>query len=120
MPSKGGGSDTAEEVDMGYTGMVSCNLVECVSKEWIIDSGASDHITETYNVLVNLVESENNPQINLPARQTSTITNCGDVNLENKLKLEKVLYVPTFRHNSRHKLESEVLTRYCISQDNNT
>lgn len=52
-PSKAPGSDTEEEMDYSYAGMVSCNMADSVKEEWIIDSGASDHMTGCLSMLKN-------------------------------------------------------------------
>lgn len=36
------GSDTYDELDMGFSGMVACNFSVVGRNAWIIDCGASD------------------------------------------------------------------------------
>lgn len=74
--------------------------------EWIIDSGASDHMTASLENLINVKRIPANYTINLPTGDTAVITHIGDVILPNGLKLANVLYVPQFHHNllSIHKL----------------
>lgn len=98
-PSKTGGSETDEEMDCSYAGMVSCCFANTRSCEWIIDSGASDHITGTFECLIEPERSKKEPKLNLPTGDTSLITHCGKVMLANNLKLENVLFVPSFKHN---------------------
>lgn len=75
--------------------------------EWIIDSGASDHITSNLSHLLNHVEI--NPLIHLPTGQTSTITHKGSIQLTPDLVLHDVLCVPEFKFNliSGSKLASQ-------------
>ena len=49
--------------------------------------------------LINLVETRNNPKLNLPNGKTAVITHVGDKKLENNLVLKNVLLVPEFKHN---------------------
>lgn len=129
LPTTSRGGDTDEEIDGLYAGMVSCHFVDSIkNKEWIIDSGASDHMTGMYEILRDVGESQNTPKINLPTGETSLITHSGNVKLNNNMELKKVLCVPTFKHNllSVNKLccdeNCNVVFHadYCIIQDKNS
>ncbi|XP_021723121.1 uncharacterized protein LOC110690566 [Chenopodium quinoa] len=117
--------DNDEETDHSYAGMVSCHFAESIENEWIIDSGASDHMTGYLNTMHDVVRSKNSPQINLPTGQTANITHFGSVNLGNNLSLKNVLYVPSFKHNLisvnklMHDSHSKILfyPKYCIIHD---
>lgn len=101
------GTETDDEIDYSFSGMVSSGKKEIsMTKEWIIDSGASDHMTSSLKNLVNVKQAPATFTITLPTGATTVITHIGDVLLSNGLKLENVLYVPTFNHNllSIHKL----------------
>ena len=98
-PSKTGTSDTEDEMDLTYAGMVSCNFAGTEEKEWIIDSGASDHMTGCLEAMMNVVKCTREQRINLPTGATSKITHCGDVQLRNGIVLKNVLYIPSFKHN---------------------
>ncbi|KAK9741185.1 hypothetical protein RND81_03G087600 [Saponaria officinalis] len=39
------GADTDEEIDQAFTGMITCNLVNMSENMWVVDSGASDHMS---------------------------------------------------------------------------
>ncbi|XP_056687654.1 uncharacterized protein [Spinacia oleracea] len=100
IPSKAGpGSDTEDEMDTSFAGMVSCYYADATCQEWIIDTGASHHMTGNLNVMLNPERCEDNPQINLPTGQTSDISHTGSVKLHNYLELKNVLCVPAFKHN---------------------
>lgn len=97
-----GGSETEDEVDTsfsGFAGMVTCLNVGIENTDWIIDSGASDHMTSNINLCNNLTDVHHNLKINLPNGATSHITHYGDLKLNNDLTLKKVLIVPDFKHN---------------------
>lgn len=56
------------------------------SKRWIIDSGASDHMTATLADLVNVRNVPDNFTIKLPTGATTLITHIGEINLDNGLR----------------------------------
>lgn len=128
MPSKNTGADTDDEMDTGYAGMVSCYLAEACNNEWIIDTGASHHMTGNIDILEQIEECRDGSKVNLPTEQTSSISHTGLVKLSNELKLNNVLYVPAFRHNllSVKKLAQDSHCKvtfhssFCIIQDSDT
>ena len=65
-PSKVNGSETDEEMDSSYAGMVSCFQANVKEGVWIIDSGASHHMTGDLNLLCEVKETGNPPLISLP------------------------------------------------------
>lgn len=68
--SSRGGGDTNDEIEFNYAGMVSCYFTDSSkNSEWIIDSGASDHMIGMFKVLKNTAMCNNNLQITyLPVR----------------------------------------------------
>lgn len=116
IPKTGGSSqkesETDEEIDYGFSGMVSSSQEKFTGAlEWIIDSGASDHMTSSLENLMNVKRVPSIFTITLPTGATTMITHIGDVVLENGLKLVDVLYVPQFHHN--------LLSIHKLAQDNN-
>ncbi|XP_056688057.1 uncharacterized protein [Spinacia oleracea] len=100
VPSKATpGSDTKDEMDTGIAGMVSCYYANAIGQEWIIDTGASLHMTGNLNMLLNSVKCDDFPQINFPTGKTSDITHTEIVKLHNHLQLNNLLCVPAFKHN---------------------
>ncbi|XP_074356728.1 uncharacterized protein LOC141696493 [Apium graveolens] len=85
------GSDTEEELEMGFSGMVACNLSITSHNAWIIDSGASDHMTCSVEKLVNVKLANLNLTITLPTGDVSKITHVGDMRLKSGLILHNVL-----------------------------
>lgn len=92
-----GGSD--DEMDMGYSNMVSCYFANAEGNQWIVDTGASHHMTGDMSILANVRRCKKEAKINLPTGETSIITHVGDVALNNNLVLRNVFYVPSFKHN---------------------
>ncbi|KAL2939149.1 Retrovirus-related Pol polyprotein from transposon RE1 [Bienertia sinuspersici] len=91
-------SEAEEEIDSGFTGMVSCCNASLESHKWILDSGASDHMTGDPSIVNKVRNADCKLKINLPTGKTTSITHMGEVTLSN-LQLKNVLYVPEFRHN---------------------
>ncbi|KAL2944303.1 Retrovirus-related Pol polyprotein from transposon TNT 1-94 [Bienertia sinuspersici] len=128
-PSKPGGAETDDDMDMNYSGMmVSCNNVIGAKDVWIVDSGASHHMTGNQQIVKNLHQGNHRTRINLPNGETSVIEGVGEVYLQNGMTLKNVLYIPTFKHNllSVQKLNRQeqckvtFMSHFCIIQDNDT
>ncbi|KAL8103322.1 hypothetical protein AgCh_027766 [Apium graveolens] len=81
------------------------------NKRWIVDSGASDHMTASLNNWLNVRKAPPNFSINPPTGATTVITHIGDIRLENGLKMMNVLQVLDFNHN--------FLSIYKLAKDNN-
>lgn len=127
LPASTKGGETDDEIEQNYAGMVSCHFADSVkNNEWILDSGASDHMTGFFSSLDNVSVCNNNPLINLPTGETSKISHSGNVSLKNDLRLKHVLYIPAFKQNllSVNKLCQDnaykvvFYDNYCIIHDN--
>lgn len=107
LPVKNYRGDSKSEEDFdapfsgmaSFSGMVLCNNVQSSSNEWIVDSGATDHMTSTLSLLSNVKKASSQCTIKLPTGDNVQISHTGDLQLENGLKLLGVLYVPEFNHN---------------------
>lgn len=100
-------SDFNEEaMESPFSGMITCNSVQVAATEWIMDTGATNHMTSNLKLLVNLKPVVANMTVNLPTGARAMVSHVGDVYLQNGLQLLNVLYVPMFTHNllSIHKL----------------
>ena len=85
-------AQTEEDVDnifVGFAGMVSCFSANTNTTEWIIDSEASDHMIGNVACVTNPRPMKAQYNINLPIGETSKITHCGSVTLENGLTLQR-------------------------------
>ncbi|XP_074337518.1 uncharacterized protein LOC141674715 [Apium graveolens] len=107
LPAQQYGEDSLTESP--FSGMITCNNVQTKSGSWIVDTGATDHMTANFKLLHNVKVAVENMTVNLPTGATTKVTHLGDVKLENGLKLLNVLYVPVFSHNllSIHKLSRD-------------
>lgn len=97
--SQAKGVDTDEEIDSHFSGMITSNNVAVKSPEWIIDSGASDHMTPNLHLLTSPVPTTTSSKINLPNGDTAMISHRGKIHLPNDLLLDNVLCIPYFKHN---------------------
>lgn len=98
-----------DELDQCFSGMVTCYLSVKNNNAWIIDSGASDHMTFTLERMMNVQPVSSDLIIKLSTGATTKITHTGDITLHNGLVLRKVFYVPQFKNNflSIHKLSQD-------------
>lgn len=93
------GSNIDEEIDSHFSGMITCNVAAKFAQHWIIDSGASDHMTPLLHNLSQYLPAEKSISINLPTGDNVIISHIGTSILETGLILKQVLCVPNFKHN---------------------
>lgn len=103
-------SITDDELENCFSGMVSCHMSAIDNKTWIVDSGASDHMTFSLDSLCNVQPAPSDLIIKLPTGASTKITHIGNLIMKNGLILKKVLYAPQFQHN--------LLSFHRLSQDN--
>lgn len=119
------GTETDDELDPSYAGMVSCHCAFSSLEDWIIDSGASDHMCANLNNMFDVKDAHNKPKVNLPNGQVTYVSHIGCVKLQNGIILKNVLFVPDFKQNL---LSVEKLTKdskckvvfhanFCVIQD---
>ena len=89
---------------------LSCHFPS-YSTPWIIDSGASDHMTSFSNLFHNYNPCSSNEQIRIADGSYSTIVGKGLVNLSKTISLKSVLHVP--------KLACNLLSVSKLSKDSN-
>lgn len=104
-------STTEDAMESPFSGMITCNNVHTNSNVWIMDTGATDHMTSNLEILANVKPANAHMTVNLPNGAKAVVSHVGDVLLKNGLKLINVLYVPAFTHN--------LLPIHKLSRDNN-
>ncbi|KAK9672729.1 hypothetical protein RND81_12G120300 [Saponaria officinalis] len=77
----------------------SSNVVFPAVNDWILDSGATDHMTANKSLLINMKSLNKPVAVGLPDGITQTVNTVGDVVLHPRLVLKDVLFIPAFRHN---------------------
>ncbi|XP_074351615.1 uncharacterized protein LOC141690739 [Apium graveolens] len=90
---------TEEEFDTPFSGMITFGAAKSKIQEWIVDSGVSDHMTCSLNLLHNIRPALPHMAIKLPTGSTANITHIGDTVLSCGNPLFNVLFVPQFTHN---------------------
>ena len=75
----------------------SCAAAE--SNEWILDTGATDHMTPLTNASTNLISQAIKPHIKLPNGTVAEIELVGNIVMANGFQLIDVLVVPDFHFN---------------------
>ncbi|XP_019224054.1 PREDICTED: uncharacterized protein LOC109205763 [Nicotiana attenuata] len=93
---------------MPYEGVSyrACMLSSVNGIVWIIDSGATDHMTSIKSLLFDIITLPIPYLVPLPNGYKVKVTNVGSLALFPDLILHNVLYIPSFKHNliSVHKL----------------
>ena len=95
------------------------------STNWIIDSGASEHMCFDASSFSSITPLQFPLNISLPNSFKVTVTHIGSVSILPNLTLTNVLYVPVFRYNllSVHRLSDQIkwnvlfTSGHCLLQD---
>ena len=125
LPSKASTEYEEDELEPSFAGNVYCSCASTKTTEWILDTGASDHMTPRYQNLHKVESCTEVMHINLPDGSMAQITHKGHVGLANKLLLKNGLCVPSFKFNllSISKLTEDnncivlFYSKFCIIQD---
>ncbi|KAK9674062.1 hypothetical protein RND81_12G208500 [Saponaria officinalis] len=91
--------ESEEELECNFAGMMRQTSCINASNNWIIDSGATNHMTCKFETFENVQKVQRKLKISLPDGRYVLVTHRGDVSLENGIKLRDVLYVPEFKQN---------------------
>jgi len=79
--------------------------------QWIIDTGASQHMTYDKSLLNDIKQLSKPISVRLPNAYKVKVYFLGSVTLSSQVKLENVLYVPSFKHNILS------VTQFCEQKD---
>ncbi|KAK9713354.1 hypothetical protein RND81_06G021800 [Saponaria officinalis] len=72
---------------------------EVCGLSWIMDSGATDHMSSIRSLFSGLKRLPKAVRVGLPDRTLKTVTECGDVWLNSEVLLTDVFLIPDFKHN---------------------
>ncbi|CAH9085646.1 unnamed protein product [Cuscuta epithymum] len=95
------------------------------ARPWIIDSGASEHITCSDVNLFDIVTHTTEPSVKIPNGESVPVHSIGSLYLPNGLCLKRVLYIPKFQCNllSASRLTSDLsctltfFPDFCVLQE---
>ena len=86
-------------IGKGSRSNICCTVNNSPCGSWIVDTGASDHMTYNSQMFTHLHFLNTPVHITLPDGSHKTVTHTGSVNLCPQLNLHHVLYVPEFKFN---------------------
>ncbi|XP_074315096.1 uncharacterized protein LOC141651276 [Silene latifolia] len=91
----------ASDVSVNFAGTTTTHSFAPVhsSFDWIIDSGATDHMSGNYTLFACLKKLQTPIKIGLPDGSIQMVTHSGNIHLNNDITLHNALYVPAFKHN---------------------
>lgn len=92
---------------------------------WILDSGATNHMTFDSTLLCSYTTPSSIPYITVADGSHACVVGTGNIDLQPPFQLQSVLHVPTLSHNliSIHKLTRDLnskvifFTSHCVFQD---
>ncbi|KAK3023555.1 hypothetical protein RJ639_044640 [Escallonia herrerae] len=79
--------------------MARSNFLGKTENGWIVDTGATNHITQDVNSLSNVEQQHNIPPVQIPDGKTVPVHALGQITLGKRLILDQVLGVPDFCFN---------------------
>ncbi|KAJ8444572.1 hypothetical protein Cgig2_013851 [Carnegiea gigantea] len=91
--------ETDEDIDHSYAGIAANFHAKKEPIDWVIDTGATDHMTSLSEYLHEIKHRNAKSCIKLPNGIQIPITQYGNVHLCNDLVLKDTLVVPTFKYN---------------------
>jgi len=77
---------------------ISALVSQYVHKEWIIDTGASNHMTSQLGLLdrVKVVPKSERRQVNLPTGDVVSVSHVGTTKVNSHYTVENVMFIPNF------------------------
>ena len=90
---------------------LSCAYFLPLSAPWIIDSGASNHMTNLPHLFISYTPCFGNKKVRIANRSLFSIAGQGSIRLSDKIVLQSILHVP--------KLSCNLLSVSCLSKDSN-
>lgn len=115
-------------VDFAGTTAITFSNITFHDTHWLIDSGASRHISGSLHLFTNLRQAHANSTISLPDGTIKYVSHLVDIVLSSKLILKDVLYVPSLNYNflsvarlaAADKLQFQFDSSQCLLQDPQT
>ncbi|XP_019267553.1 PREDICTED: uncharacterized protein LOC109244848 [Nicotiana attenuata] len=91
----------ANSATMSITGTITALMSHLVTNNWIIDTGATNHMAHNLNLLSNIRKLSDSDQnsVQLPNGENVIISHTGDLSLSKDKSVHHVLYIPDFKFN---------------------
>ena len=70
-----------------------------IDDSWVVDSGATEHITYKQDLLENKTRNPLEPSVTIPNGDLVSVDGKGNCTLQNRIKIEGVLHIPQFNCN---------------------
>ncbi|KZV22300.1 hypothetical protein F511_17902 [Dorcoceras hygrometricum] len=97
------------------SGIIYSTLISAPSPSWIIDSGASDHMTGNLNSFCSYTPCNSDMTVRIADGSLSRIHGIGDINVSRDITLKNVFHVPSLKCNL---ISVSKLTRDCHCRAN--
>lgn len=91
------GMNHISDLHIAFTSKVHDFNALTMTNEWILDTGAIDHITPHFSDYHTSFTPMKNSAMTLPTGQSSPIKGLGNIKLSSNLTLHNVLCVPSFK-----------------------
>ncbi|KAL2938470.1 Retrovirus-related Pol polyprotein from transposon RE1 [Bienertia sinuspersici] len=115
-----GQKDVSETDALGTAHVAGTCLITCSNSNWIIDSGAIDHICSDLGLFDSYEKFDKRPNtITVADGKNITVEHIGNINFQNGIKLDKVLHVPGVQFNliSTHTLCKDINCEIIFTND---
>lgn len=108
-----GSSFHGHQPSVNFAGTSICFFSSSKNKVWIIDSGASDHISPHLSQFMSYRFMLNTSFITMPDGSQACVKHIGSVKLHDDIILHDVLHVPQFKYNLLY--VQKLTTQLCSS-----
>ncbi|XP_071714667.1 uncharacterized protein [Rutidosis leptorrhynchoides] len=75
------------------------NVISHLTNAWVIDSGATDHVSTSLNLMHNIQHYSKPIYVTLPNGHNTKVTQYGSVNINSAITIHDVFYIPSFSYN---------------------
>lgn len=82
-----------------YHNLTACGGLTVKGEPWIIDSGATDHMTGCAKIFTSYVPSPGNHQVRIADGSFSVVAGIGNIKINSEITLKAVLHVPNLSYN---------------------
>lgn len=88
-----------KQIDFTGFAAYSCISNSIKDNEWVIDSGATSHMSSNIDFFAKVEEEKSLHIVILPDGTKQLVTHIGYVHLSKEVQLQNVLYIPLFKYN---------------------